>query len=219
MKKLLLLFLMAFAINSHCQTAGNGVTDIDGHTYNTVIIGTQEWMAENLKTSIYLNGDQIANVSDGTLWSGLTTGAWAYYNNESQYECPFGKLYNWYAVADPRHVCPSGWREPTETDWATLIEYLGGESSAGGKMKSTGTSLWISPNTDATNESGFTGLPGGYRFINGTFSLIGLYGFWWSPSEHGIADAWSRTLDYSGGGAASSTNNKRYGFSMRCIKD
>jgi uncharacterized protein (TIGR02145 family) len=113
------------------------MTDQQGNVYKTIVIGTQEWMAENLKTSIYRNGEAIANVTDGNQWSGLTTGAWCYYENNSQYDCPYGKLYNWFAVSDSRKVCPTGWHVPTQGEWTTLTNYLGGESIAGGKMKST----------------------------------------------------------------------------------
>jgi uncharacterized protein (TIGR02145 family) len=206
-------------VHNPAKTYGS-MTDQEGNAYKTIVIGTQEWMAENLKTSIYLNGDQIANVSDGTLWSGLTTGAWAYYNNESQYECPFGKLYNWYAVADPRHVCPSGWREPTETDWATLIEFLGGESAAGGKMKSTGLQYWDNNNLDASNYSGFSGLPvGEFNGSGGGFAPIGFNANWWSSSENDNGNALSIKLYYFTAGANMLPFFKDEGYSVRCIRD
>jgi len=137
------------------------VTDIDGNEYATIQIGTQVWMAENLRTTKYCNGDPIPNVTDSLQWVNLATGAWAHNNNYSQYENLYGKLYNWYAVDDSRNICPCNWHVPTDAEWTTLIDYLGGEGVAGGKMKSTGTQYWLSPNTDATNESGFSGLPGG----------------------------------------------------------
>ena len=145
-------------VHNPAETYGS-MTDQQGNVYKTIVIGTQEWMAENLKTTVYRNGNAIDNIIDNTQWIGLTTGAWASYNNDSQYDCPYGKLYNWFAVADPRHVCPTGWHEPTDAEWTTLTDYLGGEEVAGGKMKSAGTQYWIGPNTDATNESGFSGLP------------------------------------------------------------
>jgi len=107
------------------------MTDQQGNVYKTIVIGTQEWMAENLKTTIYRNGNAIANITDYTQWSGLTTGAWASYANDSQLDCPYGKLYNWYAVADPRHVCPTGWHVPTDGEWTSLTDYLGGEAISG----------------------------------------------------------------------------------------
>ena len=113
----------------------------------------------------------------------------------------YGKLYNWYAVVDPRHVCPSGWHEPTDGEWTMLSNYLGGGSVAGGKMKSIGLQYWISPNIDATNESGFSGLPGGYRSYVGSYNSIGNYGWWWSSSEHQVNLAWTRYLYFDLGSA------------------
>ncbi len=141
----------------------NSVTDIDGNIYETVQIGSQIWMKENLRTTKYANGDVIPNVTDGNQWSNLTTGAWSCYSNNNQIQNLFGNLYNWFAVADQRNICPTGWHVPSDVEWITLTDYLGGESVAGGKMKSTAI-YWQSPNQDATNESGFSGLPGGFRF-------------------------------------------------------
>jgi uncharacterized protein (TIGR02145 family) len=176
------------ATNVHNPNLNYGsMTDQEGNVYKTIVIGDQEWMAENLKTSIYRNGDTIAkNLTSGEWHNTIYTqiGAWAFYNNDSQYECPYGKLYNWYAVADPRHVCPTGWHEPTDTEWTILTNYLvGGQVAAGGKLKTTGTQYWIEPNQDAINESGFSGLPGGYRYYGGDFLKVGNSGYWWSSSE------------------------------------
>ena len=198
---------------------GAGVT-FDGYTYTSIVLGNgQEWMAENLRTTTYANGDPIPNITDDTQWENLTTGAWSHYNNDSQYENPYGKLYNWYTVADPRNVCPTGWHVPTDAEWTTLTDYLGGESVAGGKMKSTGTQYWESPNTDATNESGFSGLPGGFRNYFGTFNSIGYDGYWWSSTEVGTFDAWYYNLYYYDGGVSRTNNGKEDGFSVRCLRD
>ena len=200
------------------------MTDQEGNTYKTIVIGTQEWMAENLNTSIYRNGAAIPTNLDNASWQGTTSGAWAYYNNDANYACPYGKLYNWYACVDARQLCPVGWHVPTDPEWTVLTNYLGGEFIAGGKMKTTGTievatGLWYSPNTDATNNSGFSGAPGGYRFSNGEYYDIGYFGYWWSSSENGTSDAWDRYLSYFLGDAFSFNINKRNGFSVRCIKD
>jgi uncharacterized protein (TIGR02145 family) len=205
---------------------GAGVT-FDGYTYSSIVLGNgQEWMAENLRTTTYANGDPIPNVPDGTQWSNLTTGAWVHYNNDSQYENPYGKLYNWYTVADPRNVCPTGWHVPSDAEWSTFINYLdpnadGGNNgnTAGGKMKSTGTQYWQSPNTDATNESGFSGLPGGLRGYSGAFHGIGGSGPWWSSTEGSTDSAWGRGLDYSNGNGGRGNANKAFGFSVRCLRD
>jgi uncharacterized protein (TIGR02145 family) len=206
-------------VHNPAKTYGT-MTDQQGNVYKTIVIGTQEWMAENLKTTIYRNGNSIANITDNTQWSGLTTGAWCYYNNNSQYECPYGKLYNWYAVADPRNVCPTGWHVPTDAEWTTLTTFLGGESIAGAKMKNTGTQYWLSPNTGATNESGFSGLPGAFRILNGTFyNTLGYNGAWWSSTEDVTVGAWLRSLGYAGGDTSRDGANKRYGYYARCLRD
>jgi len=205
---------------------GAGVT-FDGYTYTSIVLGNgQEWMAENLRTTSYANGDPIPNITNNTQWSNLTTGAWVHYNNDSQYENPYGKLYNWYTVVDTRNVCPTGWHVPSDAEWSTFINYLdpnadGGNNTntAGGKMKSTGTQYWQSPNQDATNESGFSGLPGGYRGPNGSFFGIGYYGYWWSSTEYDSISAWFRYLSYDGGSVDRGGNDKRDGFSVRCLRD
>jgi uncharacterized protein (TIGR02145 family) len=210
--------------SSGFYTPGPGVTDQNGNTYATVVLGNgQEWMAENLRTTTYANGDPIPNVTDNTAWTQLTTGAWAHYDNNASYENPYGKLYNWYAVSDPRNVCPTNWHVPTDAEWSTLVGYLdptydpnGFQSvTAGGKMKSTGTQYWIAPNTGATNESGFSGLPGGGRYsLDGTFYGLGYGGYWWSASESGAELAWSRYLGYINAVINHVNANKRSGF--RC---
>lgn len=176
-------------------------------------------MAENLRTTKYANGDVIPNVTDNTKWNNLTTGAWAHYENDNQYEILYGKLYNWYAVADSRNVCPSGWHVPSDADWKALTIYLGGETVAGGKMKSSGTQYWHDPNTDNTNESGFSGLMGGYRDSDGTFNHVGYGGSWWSATEDDTYSAWYRGLYYSSGNSARASSIRRYGFSVRCLRD
>jgi uncharacterized protein (TIGR02145 family) len=196
------------------------MTDQDGNIYKTIVIGNQIWMAENLKTSHYRNGDLISNVTDNTQWSGLTAGAWAFSNNNSQFDCPYGKLYNWYAVSDPRNLCPTGWHVPTEAEWITLTDYLGGEAVAGGKMTTTGTQYW--PNTqDPTNESGFSGLPGGFRLFNGIFFQVGVEtGQWWSSSVDVDNYPRYRYLQYGYGNAIfTGSNVKPIGMSVRCLSD
>jgi uncharacterized protein (TIGR02145 family) len=176
-------------------------------------------MAENLRTTRYCNGDFIPNVTNDTDWGNLTTGAWAHYDNDSQYETPYGKLYNWYAVIDERNICPCGWHVPSDAEWTVLTDYLGGASVAGGKMKSIGTEYWESPNTGATNESGFSGLPGGYRTGNdGAFGAIGEYCNWWTNTEY-LSYAWVQYLIYNSGSAAWYSSNLGRGHSVRCLKD
>ena len=152
-------------------------------------------------------------------WSALTSGAWADYNNDSQNGSTYGKLYNWHAVASVNKLCPTGWHVPTDAEWTTLSNTLGGSSVAGGKMKSTNT--WQSPNTNATNESGFSGLTGGLRLVNGTSSSILLYGQWWSSTENSISsnNAWYRWLYFGFGDVARTDADKKHGLSVRCLRD
>ena len=193
-----------------------------------VTIGTQVWATVNLDVTTYRDGTTIPQVTDPTQWSNLTTGAWCYYNNNSSSGTTYGKLYNWYAVAgihdaDPntpnKVLAPTGWHLPTDAEWTTLTNTLGGIIVAGGKLKATGTSLWDTPNTDATNSSGFSGLPGGGRSYNGTFTYVGTYGYWWSSSQGNISSAWLRYLAWNFGDAVSFNGNKRHGFSVRCLRD
>ncbi len=162
--------------------SGMWTTLTDGKTYTSLTIGTQQWMEKNLDVTTYRNGDLIPYVTDPAVWAGLTTGAWCYYNNDPSNNGTYGKLYNWYAVNDPRGLAPVGWHVPTDAEFTTLTTYLGGESVAGGKMKVTGTTTWVTPNTGATNTSGWAGLPGGYRTNDGAFANVGYNGTWWSAS-------------------------------------
>ena len=213
--KNLLLLIFALVINNQ-MTHGQEVT-----------IGKQTWMQKNLNVSKYRDGTPIPQVTNPNKWLHLKTGAWCYYENKTANGTIYGKLYNWYAVAgihdnDPftpnKILAPQGWHVPSDAEWTTLTTFLG-EQVAGAKMKSTGTSLWISPNTAAANESKFTGLPGGYRFFNGTFYDIGGYGYWWSSSELSTTSAWGRSLNYNNGYAYSYDGYKENGFSVRCLRD
>jgi len=200
------------------------LTDQAGNIYKTIVIGTQEWMAENLNASIYRNGDAITTNLDNTAWSATTSGAYAYHNDNASNACPYGKLYNWYACVDARQLCPVGWHVPTDPEWTVLTDYLGGEAVAGGKMKTTGsieaaTGLWYAQNIEATNSSGFSGAPSGMRVFNGAFTVFGQFGGYWSSSALDAEFAAFRGL----------INGERYllkenyqyssGFSVRCLKD
>lgn len=205
--------------NPPAPLTNSTVTDIDGNVYSTQIIGTQEWMVENLRTSKYCNGDSIPNVINDIQWENLTTGAWSHYNNDSLNENPYGKLYNWFAVVDARNICPCGWHVPSDEEWTELTDYLGSDAISGGKMKSTDTLYWQSPNMDATNESGFSGLPGGTRSSNGYFGSIGTGGYWWSSTEYLPSVGWRRSLGYNGGNTMTGGHAKGNGLSVRCLKD
>jgi uncharacterized protein (TIGR02145 family) len=194
------------------------MTDQNGNSYATIVIGNQEWMAENLKAVTYRNGDTIPNVTDDFVWNNLNSGAWSHYENNSNFENPYGKLYNWYVVSDPRNVCPTGWHVPSDSEWTELTDYLGGAAIAGGKMKSINSALWLNPNTNATNESGLSLLPGGGRYSN-SFGWITKYGDWWSTTEIDFGNAYDRNLGYSSGSADKYARLKTDGFSIRCIRD
>ncbi len=180
----------------------------------TVTIGSQVWTSKNLNVSTYRNGDVIPQVQDENAWETLTTGAWCYYDNDSSNGTQYGKLYNWYALHDPRGLAPNGYHIPTDAEWTKLSDYLGGESEAGTKMKST--SGW-SNNGNGTNSSRFSGLPGGYRYD--TFSLVSFGGYWWSSTESSTASAWSRVLNYFNSSINGTYGYKVYGFSVRCVRD
>ena len=184
----------------------------------SVTIGTQIWMTKNLDVTTYRDGTPIPQVTNQIAWSNLTTGAWCYYNNDPANGLIYGKLYNWYAVNDPRGLAPMGWHVPSDPEWTSLTDYLGGEGLAGGKMKATGTSLWLSPNTNATNESSFNGIPGGYR-SNTTLHFIGEQGFFWSSSAYNTTYAWYRYLYFNDGIAGKDNCRDTYAFSVRCVKD
>jgi len=193
------------------------VTDIDGNEYKTVKIGNQEWMAENLNVEHYRNGDVIPQVQDAKEWSILTTGAWCYYENNSENGKTYGKLYNWYAVNDSRGLAPEGWHIPTDAEWTQLVDFLGGREVAGSNLKAT--TLWNKPNKGATNNSGFTAFPGGVRNSTGDFVVIGENGAFWSSTEGKTDHAWYRDLSFDYTGSNRTTNNKKDGFSVRCVMD
>jgi uncharacterized protein (TIGR02145 family) len=197
------------------------VTDKDGNVYKTVTIGTQVWMAENLKTTKYLNGDSIGTTTPPTMDISSKSSPeyqWAYGGGESNVAA-YGRLYTWFAVTDSRNLCPAGWHVPTDAEFSTLITYLKGDTIAGGKLKETGTTHWYSPNTGATNETGFTALPGGYRGYEGSFYFMGYAGYWWSATEYDANNAWYRGLYYNGNYDHNLSNSKMAGFSVRCLKN
>ena len=201
------------------NTSSGTVTDINGNIYKTIKIGTQVWMTENLKVTKFRNGTSIANTTDFPQWASLTTSAWCNFENISQYNTIYGKLYNWYAVNDSRKICPTGWHMPCDAEWTTLTTNLGGESVAGDKLKEAGLTHWQSPNTSADNSSGFTALPGGCRIDYGSFNYIESFGFWWSSTEYNATNAWRRRMNYSNGEVSRSNDAKAHGFSVRCISD
>lgn len=217
----------------YTPSTGNTVTDFDGNVYNTVTIGTQVWMAENLKTTKYANGTAIPLANTRSTWDALTVTSKAYcwYNDDIANKATYGALYNTWAAAmngaasvitNPsgvQGVCPTGWHLPSGAEWTQLTTYLEGESVAGGKLKEIGTIHWTSPNTGATNETGFTALPGGYHNSNGIFSEVGNHGAWWSASESSATDALYLNISYGFSALGSGIGDKVHGISVRCVRD
>jgi len=196
-----------------------GVNDADVSVAKDFIkIGSQKWMTKNLNVNHYRNGDKIPQVRGPKEWSTLTTGAWCWYNDDSANRHVYSKLYNWYAVNDPRGLAPEGWHVASEAEWDTLIAYLG--VNAGGKLKETGTSHWQSPNTNANDKTGFTALPGGYRSaFDGEFIHNTLYGNWWSSTQTD-SNPWHYYMSYNSGDITKINDMPMSGgFSVRCVKD
>ncbi len=191
----------------------------NGTATPVLTICCQSWMTKNLDVASYRNGDPIPLVTDPVAWAALTTGAYCYYNNDPSNNASYGKLYNWYAVNDPRGLAPEGWHIPTDFEWTTLENCLGGASVAGGYMKVTGTTYWTSPNFGADNSSGWAGLPGGLRNFSGTFISVGNSGRWWSSIEASTATGFFRLLEYTNGIIQRVSNTKTHGFSVRCLRD
>jgi uncharacterized protein (TIGR02145 family) len=234
MKQLSWIVLL-LTISTFSQTPGGGVTDIDGNRYNSVIIGTQEWMKENLNVSTYTDGTPIPQVTDPTIWTTLTTGAWRYSYNDSTNGSVYGKLYNWYAVAgiynaaslnDPslrKQIAPVGWHVPTKNEWQVLIDINGGDSVAGGNLKEAGTTHWWSPNP-ATNLSGFRALPAGFiQADSGSLSAVGPDALFWTYSDASSQGNFWCAYRYLMGsdqvGIYSGCDDKKRGMSLRLLNN
>lgn len=234
MKKIIISSLIVLFLgcsSGDSPVASEGITDLDGKTYTPVTIGKQTWYKENLNVSKYSDGSPIPEVNDPTEWSTLTTGAWCYYDNDPSAGEVFGKLYNWYAVAGifdeaslsnvslRKKLAPQGCHIPSDSEWTALSNHLG--ENAGGKMKEEGTENWVETNSDITNSSLFTGLPSGICIANGSFHFLTFHGYWWSsaPTSLDNQTAWNRSLNYNSNILCRSYDNKKYGFSVRFLKD
>jgi uncharacterized protein (TIGR02145 family) len=227
--------LLLFASTLYAQVQKDTVLDIDGNVYHTVKIGTQVWMVENLKVTHFRNGDSISNIKDYFKWNEITSSAYCNYRNDAKNAKIYGRLYNWYTVVDTRRICPAGWHVPDYNEWLTLINYLGGLDSAGGKMKETGNTHWAPPfisfNTSgATNESGFTALPGGHRYyvpdssfaqqVVQAFDQLKTHAYFWSSSAEGSAKIpWGYFINSDGPDIKGSNYMMTMGLSIRCLKD
>jgi uncharacterized protein (TIGR02145 family) len=212
-------FLVAFSVT--CLLAAckkdNKSPDIP-----SVTVCNQVWMLKNLDVSKYRNGDNIPQAATDQEWKDAGSnraGAWCYYANDPLNGESYGKLYNWFAVHDPRGLAPSGWHIPADGEWTTLYDCVDGASVAGGKLKETGTLHWESPNAGATNSSGFTALSGGLRNFDGVFYYVGKFGVWWSASDSTADLAWSRGMYHISADAGRSARSKIVGFSIRCLRD
>ncbi len=209
--------VISFTTLEEKKVTFGAMSDIDGITYKTVTIGSQTWMAENLKVTKYNDGTNIPNITNPVDWITSTTGAICDYDNILSNSETYGKLYNWNAV-NTGHLCPVGWHVATDLEWTLLTNYLG-DSIAGAKLREANIAHWKSPNKSATNESGFTALPGGYRSdYDGTFGDIGTYGIWWSATEYSINSCYYRSMGYTSNGVTRYLALKDAGLSVRCVK-
>lgn len=209
------IYFLSSWLNAQLFIPSDTIYDVEGNAYPTVKIGTQTWMAENLRTSKYNDSTDIFYKSVRTLQKNIPYFYW-YLADKDKYKYPYGGLYNWWAVNTGK-LCPCGWHIPDETEWDILGSYLGGNKIAGGRMKDVTSGLWKEPNTGATNESGFNALPGGY--CTRTFYFMGKKGFWWSSTDGGDVLTWYRTIDYDGAALLKNYFGKKFGLSVRCIKD
>lgn len=196
----------------------SSVDDFEGNTYKTISMGTQTWMAENLKSTKYNDGTPIPLVSEFSAWKSLTTPGYCWYNNDSSnYAAEYGSLYNWYAVSS-RKLCPAGWHVPSDAEWIQMTTYLGGEDIAGDKLKEAGADHWLIYNEKSTNETGFTALPAGGR-VEGDYIALGYSCAFWTATSYDEANAWCRELSSGNSYVVFSYEDKNQGFSVRCVKN
>ncbi len=222
LQKILVILFFTMTLGLPILTTGQSVADVDGNSYTTIKINQQVWLGQNLNTSHFRNGDPIPEVTTDEAWEKAGTEqkpAWCYYENSTDQGKTYGKLYNWYAVNDPRGLAPKGYHIPTVQDWNTMSSSLGGGDKAGGKLKEKGMTHWKSPNTEATNSSGWNGLPGGLNYSFGTFVGVGSTGYWWTSVEDGEVTANVYSLSFENSTLYDLFLNKGVGLSVRCIRD
>ncbi|MBK8805454.1 MAG: fibrobacter succinogenes major paralogous domain-containing protein [Bacteroidales bacterium] len=193
--------------------------DFDGNAYDVIRIGNQFWLDKNLMTTKYDNGEPLVYETLYGEWSKKTVGAYCAYNNVKDSALKYGYLYNFHAVTDARNICPKGFHVPTDTEWITLINFIGADTLSGARLKETGTEHWKNPNAYATNEFGFTALPGGFRNFDGTYGLINTQGSWWSSTQATSTTAFYRDVYNKNGLVFRNSGSKNIGYSVRCIKN
>ncbi len=230
-----LYYVRAYATNSAGTSYGNEltfttppsgptVTDVDLNVYNTIIIGTQTWLVQNLQSTKYNDNTPIPLVTDNSAWGALSTPGYCwYYNDKTSFKTTYGALYNWFAlnpqINGGKNVCPTGWHVPSDAEWTTLTTYLGGEMHAGGQLKEEGVINWSDPNLEATNVTGFTATPGGSRDLSGSYIGKGTYGIWWSATEDDATYSLRRYMSSYDGSVDRGDGYKQGGFSVRCLQD
>jgi uncharacterized protein (TIGR02145 family) len=226
MKYSCLILCVALATLTSCkeeevpeEPSQSSVADIDGNQYRTIKLGLQWWMAENLKTSRFNNGDLIPEIQDGVEWYNHSSAAWCHYDNNAQYGAVYGKLYNFYAVKNSRNICPAGWHVPSHAEWEALERFLGKSTRMGGDLKQQGTTLWNQPNVGATDKYGFGALPGGRRYVAAAFTGMRLEGHWWTSTEAMDNTALTRVLVFDSEQLGGEARKFRYGFSVRCVSN
>lgn len=196
------------------------VTDIEGNVYPTIKIGKQEWMVQNLETTTFNNGTPIPNVTDMSAWANLSSPAYTWVDNDVANKDTYGALYNWYAVGT-NQLCPDGWSIPSSTNWGPLVDTEGGKSVAGGRLKEVGTTLWLSPNAGATNQSGFSARPAGSRELDGSFAYKGQNSFWWCSDQQLLSlpsTAWFWQAAYDNASSVGGQSQLPKGLSVRCMR-
>jgi uncharacterized protein (TIGR02145 family) len=213
-------FFFSFTFLAQFPTSGTGVFDFEGNFYTTIILDNeQEWMAENLKSKVFSNGDSIQNLVQNNAWQVANTAAYSTYNENLINTTVYGTLYNWFVTIDERNVCPSGWHVPSDNEWTDYSDLLGGNGVAGGKMKIQDTLFWKAPNLGATNESLFSGLPAGYRYNGGNFANIEKYAYWWTSTQLDNQFGWYRSTNYLSDNLVKNYETKQAGYSIRCLKN
>lgn len=213
-------FFFSFSFLAQFPMSGTGVFDFEGNFYTTIILeNEQEWMAENLKSRVFSNGDSVQNLTQNNAWQVANTAAYSAYNESGTISAIYGNLYNWFVTIDERNVCPSGWHVPNDNEWTDYSDLLGGNGVAGGKMKIQDTLFWKAPNLGATNESLFSGLPAGCRYNGGNFANIEKYAYWWTSTQLDNQFGWYRSTNYLSDNLVKNYETKQAGYSIRCLKN